>query len=162
MQALTTAHRSRRGYFRKVGWIVESTGHLSRLNAILWGQASISKVVPTEPENSTYKRLPAFAAELIDLRADVAGGQLGQFEVDGSITSRREYASRGAGFVYARHTRATHSMTICSELRAGISRLSIAAHPNRTRVERIPVEWRASVQGAGCINRLIWRKINRK
>ena len=73
--------------------------------------------------------------------------------VRASVSLPLPYLLRGAGFVYARHTRATPSMTICSELRAGISRLSIAAHPNRTRVERIRVEWRASVQGAGCMNR---------
>ena len=32
------------------------------------------------------------------------------------------------------------------------------SNPNRTRVERIRVEWRAIVQGAGCMNRLIWRR----
>jgi hypothetical protein len=38
---------------------------------------------------------------------------------------RPRYSTRepDAGFVYARHTRATHSMTICSELCTGISRL---------------------------------------
>ena len=46
-------------------------------------------------------------------------------------------------------------MTICSELRAGISRLSISAHPNRKRVEQIRVELRASKERAA-INQLIW------